>query len=218
MGGTGTAPPFTASITGSQRVNDAHGRFMDATLRGVVFSGGMGLTSIANATFTTGTLTASCTPIAGVWNPATSPVNLVILGLTVGITVTAATATGGAPFVWATSTGNSAISTGSIPLNRRSLALQGSYAKHFPGVALTGLTNNLVVAGTAGVAGGQMQGFSFVATAVGSPAPFSPAITEAIEGAWIVPPGGILALLATTTPVAHSATSMILWEEVPILP
>jgi len=30
------------------------------------------------------------------------------------------------------------------------------------------------------------------------------------------PPGGVLALFATTTPVAHSAASMIVWEEVPI--
>jgi len=215
-GGSGTAAPFTSSLSGSQRVNDSHARYMDANLRGAIFSGGMGLTSISNATFTT--LTATTTPIAGVWNPPTSPVNLVVLGATLGVTVTAATATGGGPYVWATSIGNNVITTGSIPLNRKTLALAGSYAKHFPGVALTGLTNNLVVAGAAAVGGGQMQGFSFVATAAGSPAPLPPANLDPIDGCWIVPPGGVLALLATTTPVAHSAVSTLIWEEVPILP
>ena len=33
---------------------------------------------------------------------------------------------------------------------------------------------------------------------------------------FIAPPGGVLALLATTTPVAHSASSGLVWEEVPL--
>ena len=218
FGGTGTAPPFTASLSGSQRINDAHPRFMDANLRGALYSGGMALTSINNVTFTSATLGATCTPIAGIWNPSTSPVNCVIIGANLGVTVTAATATGAGPYVWATSIGNNVITTGSIPLNRKTLALAGSYAKHFPGVALTGLTNNLVVAGAAAVSGGQLQGFSFVATAAGSPAPLPPSNFDPVDGSWIVPPGGVFALLATTTPVAHSAVSTLVWEEVPILP
>ena len=39
---------------------------------------------------------------------------------------------------------------------------------------------------------------------------------EQIDGAVIVPPGGVLALLATATGVAHSAVSSLLWEEVPL--
>lgn len=217
LGGSGTAVPFTAGVTGAQRVQNAHARYMDANHRGVVFSGGMGLTAINNVTFTTGTLGATCTPIAGVWNPPTSLVNLVVLKTILGVTVTAATATGGGPYAWATSTGQTAITTGSIPLNRKTLTLNGSHAKHFAGVALTGLAGSLVVAGAAAVGGGQLQGFSFVATAAGSPAPFITNL-DLVDGAWIVPPGGVLALLATTTPVAHSAASTLVWEEVPILP
>src|SRR5690348_18404570 len=78
-------------------VDNLHGHFYESNYRTVVFSGGMGLTSISNATFTTGTLTASCTPVSGVWNPAGSAVNLVIVQAVLGITVTAATATGGGP-------------------------------------------------------------------------------------------------------------------------
>jgi hypothetical protein len=66
-------------------------------------SGGIGLTAINNATYTTGTLTASCTPILGVYNPSTSLVNLVILQAILDLAMTAATNTGGAPFVWASS-------------------------------------------------------------------------------------------------------------------
>jgi hypothetical protein len=41
---------------------------------------------------------------------------------------------------------------------------------------------------------------------------------ENLDGGIIIPPGGVIALLATTTPVAHSVVPSILWEELPILP
>src|ERR1051326_7041594 len=78
-GGTGTPSPFTADITGAQRTTDAHARFQEAALRGFLFSAGMTLTAINNATFTTGTLGATCTPIIGIWNPMNSGKNAVIL-------------------------------------------------------------------------------------------------------------------------------------------
>src|SRR5205809_7852106 len=85
-----------------QVVQELHGRFYEQNYRGAVFSGGMGLTAINNATYTTATLGATVTPIVGLYNPIGSQVNLVIWQVTLGITVTAATATGGAPFAWAT--------------------------------------------------------------------------------------------------------------------
>jgi hypothetical protein len=39
---------------------------------------------------------------------------------------------------------------------------------------------------------------------------------ELFDGSVIVPPGGVIALLATTTPAAHSAVSALVWEEVPV--
>src|SRR5438552_66139 len=44
--------------TGATMVGDVHGRFTEAALRNTLFSAGMNLTSISNATFTTGTLRA----------------------------------------------------------------------------------------------------------------------------------------------------------------
>ena len=46
--------------------------------------------------------------------------------------------------------------------------------------------------------------------------PFTAAEIDLIDGAFVVPPGGVLALLATGTPVAISAASSLLWEEIPV--
>lgn len=198
-------------------VSELHGRFYEQAFRGRLYSGGMGLTAINNATFTTATLGAACTPIAGVWNPASSRVNLIVVQAMLGLTVTAATCTGGGPFAWATSTGNAAITTGNTPFNRQTMSAGSgpSGAKDMSGLALTGLTNNLVVRGASAMNGGSAAGFSFIGTAAGQFTPAGGVNMEMLEGAFIVPPGGVLALLATTTPVAHSAVSMLLWEEVP---
>jgi hypothetical protein len=192
-----------------------HGRLYEANYRGALFSGGMGLTAINNATYTSGTLGATCTPVLGVWNPAGSAVNLVILQGVLGLTITALQATGAAPFVWATATGQSAISTGAQPLNRKTLAQQGAVARDLTNVALTGLAGNLVVRGASALGGGSGEAAAFLATAAGMQTPQFPSV-EQLDGAIIVPPGGVLALLATTTPVAHSAASMLLWEEVAV--
>lgn len=198
----------------AQVIQELHGRFYEQAYRGALFSGGMGaVTSISNATFTSGTLGATCTPIAGVWNPGTSTVNLAILQAIMNVILTALQATGGGPFVWATSTGNNSISTGNVPLNRKTLAKSGSQAKDMSGVALTGLTNNLVVQQGSPLGGGSAYNASLLGTAAGF-ATINGGGVENFDGSILVPPGGVLALLATTTPVAHSAVSGLLWEEI----
>jgi hypothetical protein len=213
--GVGTQPIRQGNL-GETIVSELHGRFFEQNLRLALFSGGMGLTSISNVTFTTGTLGATCTPIAGVWNPLTSQVNLVILQAMLGITVTALQATGAAPFAWAGSFSNAALTLGGTPINRRTLQAGPSATKNMAGVALTGLTNNLVVFGASSLGGGSYSNAAFLATAVG-PQAQQVSFVENLDGQYIVPPGGVLALLATTTPVAHSAASMLLWEEVPVI-
>jgi hypothetical protein len=196
-------------------VQEIHGRFYEQNFRANIYSGGMGLTAINNVTYTTGTLGATVTPVIGVYNPVGSTVNLVILQATLGLTVTAATSTGGGPFVWATSVTTAAVTTGNNPFNRKTLQAAGSAAKDITNVAPTGLTPNLAVRFGSALGGGSLASFSFVGTAVGQ---VTPGITfvENFDGSLIVPPGGVLALLATTTPVAHSAASSIMWEEVPV--
>lgn len=214
-GGDGASFRLRQTKTAALVVAQLHGKFAEQALRGNLFSGGMTLTSVSNVTFTSGTLGATCTPIAGVWNPITSTVNLVVLQAALGITVTNATNTGTGPFVWAVSTGNGAISTGNAPLNRRTMVNGGSQAKDMTGVALTGLTNNLVVKYGSSLNGGSAANFSFVGTAAGQVTTAGGTNIEDIGGAFIVPPGGVLALLGTTTGVAHSAAAGLLWEEVP---
>lgn len=211
-----TTQPFRQAKAGELNVSELRGRFYEDTYRGNLFSGGMTLTSISNATFTT--LTATTTPIIGVWNPLTSKYNLSILQAVLGVTLTAATTTGAGPYVWAVSTNNGALTLGSIPWSRATLAQAGSLsgAKVFAGAALTGLTNNLVIVQASALTGGAVGNFSEVGTAVGFAPAASGTSVENIDGSFQVPPGGVLALLATTTPVGHSAASGILWADTPV--
>jgi len=216
-GGAGTFKPFTSAISGAQRSANAHGMFMDATLAGRVYGGGTGtLLAINNATFTVATLGATATPIIGVWNPLSSPFNLIILQASLAGVMTAATSTGPGGFFWAASRSNDALTLGSLPFHRRTLAALGSIAKFFPGTALTGLTNNLVVLGGSSLGGGSAMNYSNVGTAAGAATQMVAGV-EYFDGSLIVPPGGVLALLCGTTPVAHSVASSILWEELPAL-
>lgn len=197
-------------------VQELHGRFYESNYRGNIFSGGMGLTSISNATFTVGGIAATTTPVVGVYNPPTTGKNLVIIQATLAVTVTAATATGPGGFVWAMSVGNIAISTGNTPLSRSTLVAGGSLAKDMTNVALTGRTNDVVVRFASALNGGLIKNISSVETAVGQNIGVTASAMEVFDGALIVPPGGVLALLAATTPVGHSAASGIVWEEVPV--
>lgn len=215
-GGGGTFKPLTSGISGAQRTTDAHSRFMEAAISGRLFSAGMTLTSISNATFTTGTLGSTCTPIIGVWNPANSGKYVIILQARLQMVTTAlSTPTGPGGLVWATSVAQAAISTGITPLNRFSLAASGAVAKGYANTALTGLSGSLVVQEAAGFTTFPINATA-AETAVGS-LPAGPGGIDHIDGAFILPPGGVIALLCTTTPVVISATSSILWEEVPVL-
>ena len=113
------------------------------------------------------------------------------------------------------SVGNTGLTLGTQPLNRKSLTLSGSAARDQSLVALTGLTNNLVQRFASGLGGGSNVEAAFLATQVGALPAFVPSV-EQIDGAIIVPPGGVLALLSAATGVAHSAVSGLLWEEVPL--
>ena len=213
--GPGSNPVIRQGQLGDVIISELHGRFYEANYRGNVYCDGMALTSISNSTYTVATLGPTVTPIAGVWNPSASSANLVIMQAIFGVTLTSLTATGGGPYMWASSTGNGAITTGNLPLNRKTLTKTGSQAKGLCNTAPTGLTNSLVAGFGSMLYGGQWENVSFVGTAVGAPAMQYSAI-EHFDGSLIVPPGGVLALLATTAPANHSAVSTIMWEEVPL--
>jgi hypothetical protein len=151
-----------------------------------------------------------------VHNPSTSTVNVVVLQATLSVIQNALQATGCGGFVWASSLGNTAISTGSTPLNRRTLVNAGSQAKGMTNVTPTGLTNALTVKFGSALNGGSSVAAAFLATQAGAQAQAVTNSVENFDGGLIVPPGGILTLVCGTTPVGHSAASCLLWEEVPL--
>jgi hypothetical protein len=201
--------------SGEMVVQELHGRFYEQTYRGNVYSGGMTLTSISAATFTSATTGATATPIAGVWNPAGSQVNAVLLQAALGVTLTALQATGAGPYVWMVAPTTAAISTAKNPFNRKTLTAAGGSARDLSGVALTGMTGTLAVMGASALGGGSASNAAFLGTAASMQATFQ-GFVENLDGSIIVPPGYLAVLMATTTPVAHSAASTILWEEVPL--
>ena len=207
---------FRQGRQGDLIASELHGRYYEQNFRGNVFSGGMSLTAINAATFTNATLGATCTPILGIWNPSNSGVNASIIAAKLSMALTALQNTGGGPYVWAVGTGQSApLTLGLQPWKRNTLTQTGSALKNLAGVALTGLTNNLAVLGGSALFGGNAYNIASLGTAAGFSTTHA-ASREDLDGLFIVPPGGVLALLATTTPVAHSASSTIIWEEVPV--
>lgn len=208
----GATPTARGGRTGESIVSELHGRFYEQLSRGNVYSIGSGATALSANTIT---LTATSTPIVGVWNPPASTVNLVILqcGLQVYIN-TLTTPVGCGPLIWASSVGNTAITTGSAPFNRKTLASTGSQAKGFPGgVALTGLTNNVVV-----FEGADFQNTTIVThgTITAVTGQFSVGGVQNFDGSLIVPPGGVLSLINTTSTTTCSVASRLMWEEVAI--
>jgi len=190
---------------------------------GVVYSTGMQVTSISNATFTTadalsatlGTA-ATATPIAGLYNPPGSGKNAHILRLNLQVVVTALQATGCGPLVWVGYPANNTITVASqlVPINRLNLQAKGSVCTGLSGLALTGLALLGNYIGCSGVSGGPLLTLSNLQTAVGLDTPMSPAV-EMINGDMIVAPGCVLGLFCSTTPVAISAASGLTWAELP---
>lgn len=206
--GSASTPSMRLGQLGDLIVSELHGKFYESTYRGNLYS--VGMTSSALTANTIG-LTAASTPIIGVWNPSSSNVNLVMNKAKCLITAAGANAVAPGAFVWATSVGNGAISTGLNPLNRKTLVQAGSAAKGFNiSTALTGLTNPLVIQHAAG--------FGTLIAAQGATA--SPIISgdgiEEFDGSLIVPPGGVLALLNTVSTTTINVASMLMWEEVPV--
>ena len=213
----GASPPsgIRQGRQGDLIASELHGRFYEQNFRGRLYSGGIPLTAVNAATNTTATLGPTAVPILGLWNPSSSTVNLVVLQAMMTVALTALQNTGLGALLWCTSVGNSNLTLGNAPLNRKTLLNAGSLAKDMSGIALTGLTNNLIVRNVSPLGSGNLYNIASLGTAAGWSTTSAPEV-ENVDGAWIIPPGGVIALLAATTPVAHSIASGITWEEVPV--
>lgn len=207
----GSMPPVRQGKAGELIVQEIHGRFYEQCYRSALFSAGSSTTALSANTIT---LTSTTTPIVGVWNPSTSIVNLVILQASLQVSTKTASTTAPGSMVWASSVGNTAITAGSSPFNRKTMALSGSAAKAFNGgTALTGLTNSLVIFEGADLVGGLALTTALVPATAELPAYCT---VQNFDGSLIVPPGGVLALLNTVSTTTVSVASRLLWEEVPV--
>ncbi len=214
--GVGTQP-VRQGKAGEAIIQNLHGRYYEQVSRGNVYSIGCSITALSANTIT---LINTSTPILGIYNPTTSGVNVVMLqcGLTMAAN-TLSSPVGPGPFVWASSVGNTAVSTGSTPFNRKTLVSSGSAVKGFPGgVALTGITNNTVIFEVADLPnlGGLGSAGTVGASTATSNATQGAFGVEYFDGSLFVPPGGILALLNTVSTTTMSVTGHLLWEEVPV--
>ena len=192
-------------------VTELMARFYEQCYRGAIYSWGKTSAALSANSIS---LSSTTTPIIGIWNPTTSGVNAVILQARLQSVLQAASSTTQGALVWAVSTGNAAISTGNTPWNRKSLTQSGSFCKGFDlATALTGLTNNLVIADAADLYCGIQITTSTVTAATVVPMTTS---VQNFDGSLIVPPGGVLALLNTTSTANINVAAGLLWMEVPV--
>lgn len=208
-----TYPPLRLGRTAEQVVQQLHGRYFEQVFRGNVYSIGCGLTALSAATVL---LTASAQPIVGVWNPPNSGFNMVVLQASMRAALNNVTSVAPGDFIWASSFGNTALTAGLAPVNRKTLAALGSQAKAFSlstASLLTGLTNNLVFLEAADF----NTASALLTTTVAAATP-TPSVNgvQYFDGSLIVPPGGVLALLNTISSTTHSVAGRLIWEEVPV--
>jgi len=209
----GSSIPIRAGRLGEQIISELHGRFYEQVYRGNVYGIGCGLTALSAATIL---LTASAQPIVGVWNPANSPVNLVILQAALRAALNNVTSVAPGDFIWAASIGNAALTAGLAPVNRKNMSSVGSQAKAFvlsTASLLTGLANNLALVDVADF--NTASALLTTTVAAATPTPSVNGVHN-FDGSFIVPPGGVLALLNTISSTTHSVAGRLMWEEVPL--
>jgi hypothetical protein len=211
--GDGAEQSFRQGRSSELIVQELHGRFYEQVYRGNVYSNGMTTTALSANTIT---LNNTTTPILGVYNPSSSTVNVSILQAALAFhpnTLTTPAPPGN--FVWASSIGNTAISTGTAPFNRKTLSSIGSQAKGMAFVALTGLTNNLVIFEGADFADwGATAAGTIVASTTQANFMSGGNAVQNFDGSLIVPPGGVLALLNVNSTTTYSVSGRLMWEEV----
>ena len=198
-GGSGTSTPFTAGISGAERVQDAHGRYLDAVLAGRVFQ-----LAVTGGAATAYVGAAAGTPLIAVHNPDNS--GKVLAVLTAGIAIRASSSLAGVVGfnLWA---GPSVLPTGTVtpPRSLLSQANGGSVGVGFSNAALTGSTALTLV---------HPLGAYYWATAA---AAFQAPMFFDIGGLVVITPGNQVALGATAALTSATYDVALTWEELPLL-
>jgi hypothetical protein len=202
-GGTGTAPPFTASISGAQRTTDAHGRYFEAVRSGNVWTL---TTAYAGVTLVAASAIGQTawSPIVGIFNPANSGKNCVVVAGMANYLSGTPTAGG---LVWGFVAPTTAVTAtgGNGAVNALTLTTGGSAAKTFVMSAMTGSAASAILAPFP---------VSPFAGAIAASTPLG--AWSDVAGLFVCPPGaciGITGTLGTATVCA----GFLAWEEVPVL-
>lgn len=214
--GAGIQSPGRAGNMGDAIVSELHGRFYEQNYRGGVYGcGSLAGTALASTHATATGLTATATPVIGIYNPSGSGYNAVILQASILTWINNVTSVAPGAFVWVVATGQGAISTGVTPFNRKTLTASGSVCKGFAGAtALTGMVGSVAIFDSIPqfpIASGLLT----TTVAAATPTPGVTGVAN-LDGAFIVPPGGVLAVMNTLAVTTHSFVSSMTWEEVPI--
>ena len=200
-----------AGTQGDTIVSELHGRYFEACLRGNLFTFGLSNTALVSQNAIATGLTATAQLVIGIYNPLGNPAVASILQLILVQSTIANTAVSPGGYMWVYSQGNGAITTGSNPLNLRTLAVGSSAMKAFAiSTATTGLSNNLAVLRATGHGGLNAAG---PATAI---AQAQTGTFETVDGALLVPPGGVLGVMNQVSTTTVSMSVGIVWEEIPI--
>jgi hypothetical protein len=195
----GSTPAIRQGQLGDMIVSELHGRFYEQTYRGAVYSTFVNALTIAS-THATPIAAGTGTPIVGIFNPANSGKNIVLIRVQQATT----SGTPGGPLLWNIIPNPQNITaTSTAAYSNASLAQSGSVTRIFNNTAITG--------STAGVAFRNAGGPTAVA-ATGAIMTY----TEMYDGSIIVPPGSMLGLAATAAGTSHVINVYAEWEEVPV--
>ena len=210
--GQGLPAPLRSGAQGDVIVSELQGRFYEATYRQQQFSiGHTAAFALVAANATATGLTATAQPILGIYNPLSSTVNAAVDLVALANFINAVTCVAPGAFVWAVATGQSSISTGQVPWNRKTLAQSGSQVKGFAGAtALTGLVGSLTIMEAAELP--IASGLLTTSVAATTPTP-SVSGLAVYDGSLIVPPGGVLALMCTLSTTTFSVNGRLQWKE-----
>jgi len=192
IGGSGTAAPFRADITGAQAVTDTHGRYAEAARRGRMF-----YAASQAATTWSVALNATHTGLC-VYNPPNTGYNLEILQVGFALSVAPGAISHVGLFGGFLAAGVTTHTTALVP-GCTLIGAAAGVGKADAACALPG-TPVWVIPFLSG----------FTASALFAT---TPAIVD-VAGSIIVPPGGYVGIGALTAVVGFGS---VIWEEVPIL-
>ena len=182
-------------------VSELQARYYEQAYRGQTF-----LTSVAAAAPTAYVGAAGGTPLIGLWNPASTGKNLVLLRASVALAAQATTTLNTTSIrLYGGPTAAITQATVSVPLNLLSLTASGSIAKSFLNVALTSSTALTYL---------ESIGSYWWSSAVGTA--LVPPVAWDYAGSIIVAPGNMIALSPYAALTAATYDAALVWAEVPV--